>query len=40
MLGHSDFKTTQRYLNIADKELRKALTGVREHRRQLKVVGQ
>ena len=40
MLGHADMKQTQRYLNITDEELRKAMTGVWERRRQLKAVGQ
>ena len=40
ILGHTDVKTTQRYLNITDEELRKALTGVWERRRQLKAVGE
>ena len=32
--------STQRYLNITDEELRKALTDVWERRRQLKPVGE
>jgi hypothetical protein len=40
MLGHADIKQTQRYLNITDEELRKAMTGVWERRRQLNAVGQ
>ena len=41
MLGHADIKQTQRYLNITDEELRKAMTGVWERRRQLrKIMGQ
>lgn len=40
MLGHADIKQTQRYLNITDEELRKAMTGVWEKRRQLRAVGQ
>jgi integrase len=39
MLGHADIKQTQRYLNITDEELRKAMTGVWERRRQLRAVG-
>ncbi len=39
MLGHSDVKQTQRYLNITDEELRRAMTGVWERRRQLRAVG-
>jgi hypothetical protein len=35
VLGQPDIKATQRYLNITDEELRKALTGVCERRRQL-----
>ncbi len=40
MPGHADIKQTQRYLNITDEELRKAMTGVWERRRQLRAVGQ
>jgi integrase len=40
MLGHADVRQTQRYLNITDEELRKAMTGVWERRRQLRAVGQ
>jgi integrase len=40
MLGHADIKQTERYLNITDEELRKAMTGVWERRRQLKAVSQ
>jgi hypothetical protein len=40
MLGHADIKQTQRYLYITDEELRKAMTGVWERRRQLHAVGQ
>jgi len=39
ILGHADIKQTQRYLNITDEELRKAMTGVWERRRQLHAVG-
>lgn len=35
ILGHADMKQTQRYLNITDEELRSAMTGVWERRRQL-----
>src|SRR6266851_1593877 len=40
MLGHADIKQTQRYLNITDEELRKAMTGVWERRRHLRAVSQ
>ena len=40
MLGHADIKQTQWYLNITDEELRKAMTGVWERRRQLRAVSQ
>ena len=40
MLGHADIKQTQRYLNITDEELRKAMTGVWARRRQLRAVSQ
>lgn len=39
-IDHDDIKQTHRYLNITDEELRKAMTGVWERRRQLKAVGQ
>jgi integrase len=38
MLGHADIKQTQRYLNMTDEEVRKAMTGVWERRRQLRAV--
>ena len=34
--GHPDMKQTQRYLNITDQELLKAMTGVWEKRRLLR----
>lgn len=40
MLGHADIKQTQRYLNITDEELRKAMTGVWQRRRGLRAVAQ
>jgi site-specific recombinase XerD len=40
MLGHADIKQTERYLNITDEELLKAMTGMWEHRRQLRAVSQ
>jgi Phage integrase family len=40
MLGDADIKQTQRYVNMTDEELRNALTGRWERRRQLKVVAQ
>ncbi len=40
MLGHADIKQTQRYLNITDEELRKAMTGLWERRRRLRAVSQ
>src|SRR4029450_11490102 len=40
MLGHGDIKQTQRYVNITDEELRKAMTGVWERRRQRRAVSQ
>ena len=36
----ADIKQTQWYLNITDEELRKAMTGVWERRRQLRAVSQ
>jgi hypothetical protein len=40
LMRHADIMQTQRYLNIMDEELRKAMTRVWERRRQLKAVGQ
>jgi site-specific recombinase XerD len=40
MLGHADIKQTLRYVNITNEELRKAMTGEWERRRQFKAVGQ
>ncbi len=37
MLSHASVKQTQRYLNITDEELRRAMTGVWERRRQLRL---
>jgi hypothetical protein len=37
MLGHADIKQTQRYVNITDEELRRAMTGVWVRRRQLRL---
>ena len=39
-LGHADIKQTQRYLNVTDEALRRAMAGVWERRRPLKAVGQ
>ena len=38
ILGHSDVKTTQRYLNVSDQELLKTMTGVWEKRKLLRAV--
>jgi integrase len=40
MLGHASVQQMQRYLNITDEELRRAMTGVWERRRQLRSVSQ
>jgi hypothetical protein len=40
MLGHADIRQTQRYLNITDEEVRKAMTGVWQRRHALKAVGE
>ena len=40
ILGHSDIKTTQRYLNVTDEEMRKVLGGMWERRRQIQPVAQ
>jgi integrase len=38
ILGHSDVKTTQRYLNVSDQELLRTMTGVWERRKLLRAV--
>jgi integrase len=38
ILGHSDVKTTQRYLNVSDEELLRTMTGVWERRKLLRAV--
>jgi hypothetical protein len=39
VLGHADIKQTQRHLDMTDEELRKAMTGVWERRRQRRLSG-